>query len=244
VAASNDMEEVFSRALQGVLNSCDPAEGDLRRAETLLAGHLGRRPSAAGTVEFEAMLARVSIGMVASGEDSAGQFGAVARPMGRLAPEGTGLRLAWWRWSGDLLEDAGLVDQTARLAVTALDRPFPQVLDAATVLDRQVADLPRWALVARRVLPPRFAETAVHDGEALTALRGARLMIALRLRRLKTGDYPDGQLSSQDTPADPFSGDAFRCRRTAAGCLLWSVGPDRRDDGGTERKDIVLEIKR
>ena len=39
-------------------------------------------------------------------------------------------------------------------------------------------------------------------------------------------------------PADPAKADsAIHYRRTESGFLLWSVGDDRKDDGGTPDKD-------
>jgi tetratricopeptide (TPR) repeat protein len=65
--------------------------------------------------------------------------------------------------------------------------------------------------------------------------------IALRLYRKEHGRYPENlsalvprYLSS--VPADPFDGKSLRYRREGTGFRLWSIGPDRKDDGGVEGK--------
>jgi hypothetical protein len=65
--------------------------------------------------------------------------------------------------------------------------------------------------------------------------------IALRLYRKEHGRYPEN-LSAlvprylPSVPADPFDGKPLRYRREGTGFRLWSIGPDRKDDGGVEGK--------
>jgi hypothetical protein len=62
-----------------------------------------------------------------------------------------------------------------------------------------------------------------------------RLQMALEIARGRKGEYPDalGELQTlQALPDDPFSGRPFLYRRRAKDYLLYSVGPDRKDDGG------------
>ncbi|HEX5322294.1 MAG TPA: hypothetical protein VFW40_00810 [Capsulimonadaceae bacterium] len=62
--------------------------------------------------------------------------------------------------------------------------------------------------------------------------------LALRIYRLDNGEYPNSlaELSPKylpTTPADPFAmNSALRYRRTGGKYLLYSVGPDGKDDGG------------
>ena len=65
-----------------------------------------------------------------------------------------------------------------------------------------------------------------------------RLMLALRIHKLEQGAYPDTlapltPLLEGELPRDPFSHQPFKYERTADGYLLWSVGPDGVDDGGS-----------
>ena len=64
--------------------------------------------------------------------------------------------------------------------------------------------------------------------------------IELEMHRRATGSYPDGldglKLTHLDElPVDPFSGDAFHYVKGEQGYLLYSVGPNGKDDGGEPR---------
>jgi len=65
--------------------------------------------------------------------------------------------------------------------------------------------------------------------------------IALWLYRKEHGRYPEN-LSAlvprylPSVPADPFDGKPLRYRREGTGFRLWSIGQDRKDDGGVEGK--------
>ncbi len=78
--------------------------------------------------------------------------------------------------------------------------------------------------------------------------------IALRLYRQEHGHYPKS-LSElvprylPSVPTDPFDGKPLRYRQEGKGFRLWSIGEDRKDDGGVEKKprwfqgDIVFAWK-
>jgi hypothetical protein len=69
---------------------------------------------------------------------------------------------------------------------------------------------------------------------------GALLVLALELYRGEHGEYPEA-LSDlvpayiEELPEDPFSGESFRYRPLEADYLLYGIGHDAEDDGGTER---------
>ncbi len=80
-----------------------------------------------------------------------------------------------------------------------------------------------------------------------------RLAIALRLHRLKNGAYPDSleplaPAFLKKLPLDPFSGKNYIYRREGKGFILYSIGDDMTDDGGTQTSpcvpDIVLKCSR
>lgn len=72
------------------------------------------------------------------------------------------------------------------------------------------------------------------------ALSAAQIAIAVERHRLRTGNLPEtvGDLeSNQSASIDPFSGEAFRYRVTANSFVVYSVGSNRRDDGGNLAQD-------
>ncbi len=67
----------------------------------------------------------------------------------------------------------------------------------------------------------------------------AKLAAALRLHRLKNGSYPAAldAIVPEFLPAlpiDPFSGKPFLYRAEGGGFIVYSVGPDGKDDGGKQ----------
>jgi hypothetical protein len=82
----------------------------------------------------------------------------------------------------------------------------------------------------------------------LVDLRLLRTRLSLREHRLTTGRYP-GRL--EELPRrqgelpwlDPITDQALKYRQTANGYLLYSVGPDRRDDRGTPIPKALLGLE-
>jgi hypothetical protein len=65
-----------------------------------------------------------------------------------------------------------------------------------------------------------------------------RVALALQDYKFARGRYPASLAELQETlgwtiPPDPFSGKAFLYRTHGAGFVVYSVGPDMKDDGGT-----------
>lgn len=155
-----------------------------------------------------------------------------------LMPDG------WYRRNqAALLEGHGLLVQAARAGLREGDRAaaLREAKELAQAAERHLMALsvspdPR-TFIAARLLP---ATTGVihkaHRVEA--ALRMARIACALERHWLDRGTYPEalaglvpGYLA--EVPVDWMSGGPHGYRRTGDGrFLLWSVGPDGRDDGG------------
>lgn len=63
----------------------------------------------------------------------------------------------------------------------------------------------------------------------------ARIAVALALHRSTRGSYPE-TLDTLSLPLDPFTGVSYLYRPSdGSDYLLYSPGPDRRDDGGSIR---------
>ncbi len=126
--------------------------------------------------------------------------------------------------------------------VEALTLPAPRrYIEAARVAKRLEARIPRWAILSRMLLPALervFALAHRHDAQCEAA---AVAIAALRFRE-KNGRYPD-RLEAlvpefiEAVPLDPFDGKLIRYRKVPGGIIVYSVGEDRRDDGGA-MKDL------
>jgi hypothetical protein len=82
------------------------------------------------------------------------------------------------------------------------------------------------------------AETRVHFLAGHARLRCLVALIACERYRRANGRWPESlqQLRPAflaEPPLDPFDGAPLRFRRLAEGVVVYSVGPDRHDDGGT-----------
>ncbi len=107
---------------------------------------------------------------------------------------------------------------------------------------------PRWAAVARSIMPNLLEACAKRDA---LAARLDLMEIAFRLEehRRETGAYPPSLDPLTDVPAvDPWSGEPYRYRLDDGGAAVYSVGGNRVDDGGTppapDRTKSVPELHR
>ena len=93
----------------------------------------------------------------------------------------------------------------------------------------------------------QVTETHAFQRVTMTAL-------ALRLYRKENGRYPEDLQALApkflpSVPSDPYDGKPLRYRKLQKGFKVWSVGENRKDDGGVKvwdwwrRGDLVLESK-
>jgi hypothetical protein len=73
-------------------------------------------------------------------------------------------------------------------------------------------------------------------------INGARIAIATRIYKQRFGQYPENltdlrKLGWKLDLIDPFTGRDFAYRRTSEGCLIYSIGPNMKDDGGRPASD-------
>ena len=100
-------------------------------------------------------------------------------------------------------------------------------------------------MLTRLFLPPGYAlKLAMASQRSQAQMRCAIAALAAERYRLKHGAWPralddlvkDGLL--KDIPKDPYDGKSLRMRRTATGVIVYSVGPDKVDNGGKfDRED-------
>ncbi|MFO1461219.1 MAG: hypothetical protein U1G08_17680 [Verrucomicrobiota bacterium] len=128
--------------------------------------------------------------------------------------------------------------------------PFPWIVDPSTprhtereVLQQLAADRP-WAYrkLAEMLLPALYQTTAKAD-RLLVVSRLSEVACALERYRLQHHKYPETLEALSPTfltavPKDPCTAKAFQYRRTDPDhFVLYSLGPNGRDDGGTFNTD-------
>jgi len=103
-----------------------------------------------------------------------------------------------------------------------------------------------WRYVLLQTMVPAFNRTLQSQSQIQLSRAGTRLMLAIELHRARHGALPEslqelvpGELA--EIPADPYSPDGLVYRRVepeddehGRDYLLYSVGADRTDDGGTD----------
>ena len=126
---------------------------------------------------------------------------------------------------------ATLLDEYNRM-VTASELPPGPARRAAMMADRPAALGP-----VGSALWPAWSKVAAAEDRVRARLGTAVAALGCERFRLRTGRWPE-QLAEvpadllPNPPADPYTGEALRGRRTADGFVVYAVGEDLADDGG------------
>jgi hypothetical protein len=120
-------------------------------------------------------------------------------------------------------------------AIQIAVQPVHEQIRPLRSLEATAHDLPN---IARRLAPP-LLRMAAADWRSRAQLRCARVALAAERYRRRNGDWPAGldvlvaRGYLKEEPADPYDGAALRWRRLKDGVVIYSVGLDGADDGGT-----------
>ena len=120
-------------------------------------------------------------------------------------------------------------------------KPYLESHPALQQLDQRIAQehkANRLAHFFTGMLLPALSKVSLAYDRSLAGVGNARLAIALRLHRMKHGQYPDNLAALvpdfiDRVPIDPFSGKDFIYQREGEGFVVQSVGDDEK--GGTNQ---------
>jgi hypothetical protein len=98
--------------------------------------------------------------------------------------------------------------------------------------------------LARQLLPAFNKMRGAHK-RCLAQLRSAFTAIAVERYRVVHGQWPKGlgglvPVQLQRVPSDPFDGKPLRFRRLKNSIVIYSIGPDGKDNGGTIDRKLPL----
>ncbi len=167
--------------------------------------------------------------------------------------DGFSADISWWVkakwWAEDLCSNLYLstpgvkiwtirnYDRSYRMLTNDLGKPYAQ----AAAFDPQQS-LSRADWINRIFVPEKSFVTSLmkKDAQDKALNRGIMLMAAIEAYRLEHGQYPrsldalvDGKYISR-VPTDPFTdGKPFIYRRSGKKYIVYSVGPNMKDDGGS-----------
>jgi hypothetical protein len=133
--------------------------------------------------------------------------------------------------------------------VTAAKLPFPERLTTAQRLKQQ-AEQSAGVLVYSRNHVSFLSDVIAHDAERIAYIRLLVAALAVEKYRLVAGVLPEkiSDLDPADVPSDPFDGQPLRYKKLAKGYVMYSVGKDGVDNGGTEGfgpgTDITFTVER
>jgi len=117
-------------------------------------------------------------------------------------------------------------------------RLYFQVMDEEGEFIEPFPEAPRLYRISGFLLPG--LEAVFLKRASLAAIFDTiRLGAACRIHRIRHGEWPEslGRLVPdilEDLPLDPFTGDPYVYRRGGRGFIVYSLGSNRRDDGGRE----------
>jgi hypothetical protein len=121
----------------------------------------------------------------------------------------------------------------------ALQLSYPQRLKASDAIEARAESVSYIHALAYAVVPG-LSRTITIETRVIAHLRTARAGLAIQRYRLAKGELPDmlAELVPDyfDTvPKDPFDGNELRYKKRGTGFVIYSIGEDLSDDGGTEK---------
>ena len=147
--------------------------------------------------------------------------------------------IATYKVSGLLeLDHRSYLDAMERF-VKAAQLASPQSIDGAQAVDRGIKQLPRRRILSRLFMPS-LSLVFVQTSRSEAQFYNEQTALAVERYRLANSKLPS-QLSDlvptflPSVPSDPFDGKPLRYKTLAKGYVVYSVGDDREDNGGTEK---------
>ena len=157
---------------------------------------------------------------------------------------GTDLRSLVLTGSPDLDEELDTVsdEELASMVGETLQKDYQNLADYFALPYYEAQTVDAAALLSEnpmsQILLPAMASIPAQEARTRVQVRGTMLSAATEFYRAEHDSYPpslDDLVPDYipDLPEDPFSGESFVYTSTESGYLLYSVGPDMRDDGGS-----------
>lgn len=145
-------------------------------------------------------------------------------------------------------QDLAYYAETLQEYASLAGRPYYEVMQELEQLERAKVDGAPWYAQYTRMLLPAMTRAAERQAETEAALGASKIAAAVKLYELREGAYPtrlsDLKSVFPDLPPDPFTGKAFAYRREGSGFVIYSMGTDGADGGGSAEHDVVFRSPR
>jgi hypothetical protein len=152
----------------------------------------------------------------------------------------------------NLKEEQQYYEETFQQLMAIRKAALPDRLKAADLIRQRVTKAADKKLAIIAWLLPGLAGDAAKEASCLASLRLGLTGLALeQFRAAHDNRYPDALTEltpdySTSTPVDPFDGLPLRYRKKGGGYLLYSIGPNLKDDSGERMNgkegDIVFAV--
>lgn len=115
--------------------------------------------------------------------------------------------------------------------------PVDERIERLRALEAQQTPGPWYAFLSNLFLDTQAAESLGASVRHAGSMRCARTALAIERYRLAHGGLPETldplvpELMDA-VPLDPYAGEPLRYKREGMAYVIYSIGPDRRDDGG------------
>ena len=145
----------------------------------------------------------------------------------------------------ELYKAVGLADADAIIYLDIMDGYIKseqlaphQRQDAVNAIDARLKSTSQIHILLHAIIPALSRITSI-DIRNIAQLRTAHVALAIERYRLATRRLPDALTDLVPSyldavPADPFDGNEMRYKKLETGFVVYSIGEDLRDDGGTE----------
>jgi len=146
----------------------------------------------------------------------------------------------------ELYKALGLVDADAIIYLDLMDEyiksaqlPLHKRQEAVKAIDARLQSTSQIHILLHAITPALSHITSI-ELRTIADLRTARTALAVLRYRLAAGRLPDAltdlvPIYLDVVPVDPFDGKDLRYEKLGVGFVVYSIGQDMRDDGGTEK---------
>jgi hypothetical protein len=227
---------IISKRTELILNGATLSDGQLSVLQALFRDAERPNAMARGLAGERAS----GLGVFMGSQDQLNLFGAANSPPALKDRMRASLFFGLLKSTGLLHKDKAFYLDVMATNVAAAEAPFPERLMLARQANAAALSPPNKLLIFSRMLLPALGKAIQRDGEHAARIRTTQTAIAIeRFRRAHSGNLP-GDLSDLVPtyiallPRDPFDGQPLRFKRLASGYVVYSVGSDLRDDGGSE----------
>jgi hypothetical protein len=219
---------ISAASLPQILEDSRPSPEACRRVAQALAG-LDLRRAFVRSLEAERVL---NLRWMHEAGQNLGYLPGASPVPGLKASARTGLAAAAYQFLAPLDDAAMLRLWDKQIALAR--KPYRQTIKQFDALER---DIPPYALLTRTFVGSTFGRAVGARDRGIAYVGMMRVELGLAAYRSQFGAYPRSlndlrKALRWDVPADPFSGKDFVYHRKGAGFVLYSIGPDLRDDGG------------